>query len=375
MKTNETIVAVAFDVNFRHAAGIFGGISDYLAEAHLDWRLMPLNFGFETKLMEMANSGMLSGVIGSFVSDSWVGGLLQKEVKAINIFNFSKIETIPSVGPNDYGIGEAAAEHLIAQGAQHFAFFGADGVYYTRLREAGFSARLPSRQYIQLRPGPLFVSQIAEIKSANGLVGVFCSNDSSARKFILEAEEHGLVCGKDVIVVGVDNDPAESIFARIGISSFKQPVRETGYLAAKALYSLLSYGRLIEPLTLNIPSVLMPRESSLASGRARVAQQLTRLLHENLADPELEIAQIARRLGVSRRVLELAVQEQLQTSPYQLLSAARLDVAKQLLKTTKFPIMEVGFRTGYPELHHFSAWFKKKTGQSPKLYRDSNTKE
>jgi LacI family transcriptional regulator len=372
MKSSEKMVAIAFDLNFRHAAEIFSGVSDYVTDARLDWQLVPLNFGFESKLMELAASGQLRGAIGTFVSDGWLSGLIEKGVAAINMFNFSKIESIPNVGPDDTATGEAAAAHLIAQGAQRFAFFGADGVYYTRLREAGFKAGLKSADYIKLRPGLLLADQIEQLPPDGGLLGVFCSNDRTAREFILEAQRQGLHCGQDILVVGVDNDPSESIFAGTGISSFKQPIRETGYKAAKALHELLDHGHLTSALKLKTPAQLVPRESSLASGRARIAQQAANLLHEHLANPELEMEQIARSVGVSRRVLELAMSEQLHTSPYQQLSKARLDLAKKLLKTTKLPIMEVGNRSGYPEPHHFSAWFKKQAGISPKKYRETS---
>ena len=371
MKSNEQLVAIAFDLNFRHAAEIFSGVSDYVTEARLDWQLMPLNFGFEVRLMELANSGQLTGAIGTFVSDGWVASLLEQGVTAINMFNFSEINSIPNVGPNDTATGEAAAEHLIAQGAKRFAFFGADGVYYTRLREAGFRAGIPqATDMIEIRPGPLLAAQIKAIPSDGGLLGIFCSNDLSAREFILEAQRQGMQCGRDLLVVGVDNDPSESIFAGIGISSFKQPIRETGYKAAQALHERLTTGQLSSDLTLQTPSQLIARESSLPKGRARIAQQALNLLHEHLADPELEMERIAQSIGASRRVLELAVKDQLNTSPYQILSKARLARAQQLLKTTKLPIMEVGTQCGYPEPHHFSAWFKKQCGYSPKAYRD-----
>lgn len=371
MNSSEKMVAIAFDLNFRHAAEIFSGVSDYIAEARLDWRLMPLNFGFEVRLMELANSGQLAGVIGTFVSDGWVKGLTDLSVPAVNMFNFSQINSIPNVGPDDETTGRAAATHLLAQKAKRFAFFGADGVYYTRLREAGFRAGLPSStNIIELRPGPLLADQIEAIDPDGGLLGVFCSNDRCAREFILEAQRQGLQCGRDILVVGVDNDPSESIFAGIGISSFKQPIRQTGYKSAQALHELLTQGHLSSDLTLQTPATLIARASSLATGRARIAQQAANLLHDNLANPELEMEQIAQSVGVSRRVLELAFKEQLHTSPYQHLSKARLELAQQLLKTTKLPIMEVGVRCGYPEPHHFSAWFKKQTGMAPKTYRD-----
>jgi AraC family transcriptional regulator len=86
----------------------------------------------------------------------------------------------------------------------------------------------------------------------------------------------------------------------------------------------------------------------------------------------LDAASLAQRVGVSRRSLELAIQEQFKTSPYQMLAKARLQLAQQLLRTTRLPIMEVGTRCGYPEAHHFSAWFKKQVGTAPKVFRESD---
>lgn len=331
---------------------------------------MPLNFGFEVRLMKLAKSGQLTGAIGTFVSDGWIAGLVEQGVTAVNMFNFSSINSIPNVGPDDEATGRSAAEHLIAQQAKCFAFFGADGVHYTRLREAGFRAGLPdTTNIIKLRPGPLLADQIKALPRDGGLRGVFCSNDLCAREFILEAQRQGLECGRDILVVGVDNDPSDSIFAGIGISSFKQPIRETGYKSALALHELLTHGQLSSNLSLQTPSQLIPRASSLLKGRARIAQQAANLLHDSLANSELEMEQIAHNVGVSRRVLELAFKAQLNTSPYRLLSKARLELAQQLLTTTIFPIMEIGTRCGYPEPHHFSAWFKKQTSVAPKTYR------
>lgn len=365
-------VAIAFDLNFRHAAEIFSGASDYLASAQLDWQLMPLNFGFEARLMELARSGQLAGALGTFVSDRWVAGLLETGVPAVNMFNFSRIETVPNVGPDDFGTGLAAAAHLRAQAAGKFAFFGADGVHYTRLREAGFRAGLGGEDYLQIRPGPTLTDQLDVLKDDPELIGIFCSNDLSARELITLARHKGMHCGRDLLVVGVDNDPSESIFAGIGISSFKQPIRETGRLAAQALHEILTHGRIRTDLQLLSPGQLIPRESSLASNRARTGQQAANYLQEHLADPALDAASLARQVGVSRRSLELAIQEQFKTSPYQMLSQARLRAAQHLLRTTRLPVMEVGSRCGYPEAHHFSAWFKKQCGVAPKVYRETN---
>ncbi len=365
------MIAIAFDLNFRHAAEIFSGASDYVAEVGLDWRLVPLNFGFEAKLMELAESGKLDGAIGTFVSDGWIAGLVEHGVAAVNLFHFSKIESIPSVSVDDFQIGEQAARHLTSQGARSFAFYGSDSVYYTRLRRAGFQAQVPEHAYLDLQPGAPLAEHIRQLTASPRPLGVLCSTDRLARELINEARNQELQCGKDLLVVGIDNDPSESIFAGLGITSFKLPSREIGYLAAKQLHGILEQTNSPDKTPPASQPQLIPRESSLAPGRARIAQRAANYIQENLSDPELEMESLAHRMGVSRRSLELAFKDQFKTSPYRMLSDLRLKLAGRLLKESAHPVMEVGRRCGYPEPHHFSAWFKKQSGFAPRSFRES----
>lgn len=371
MHNSEKWVAVAFDLNFRHAAEIFSGVSDYVQTNKLDWQLLPLNFGFEAKLMTLADSGKLDGVIGTFVSDGWVSGLTEKGIEAVNLFQFSKIDSIQSISANDAKIGKQAAEHLKAQGVRSFFFYGADGVYYTRLRKAGFQENVPVSSYQEVSHNGSLSDQLKHIKNAPKPCGVFCSSDRLARELIIEARTQGLEPGKELLIVGMDNDPTESIFAGIGITSFKLPSREIGTLAAEQLHRNFE-SEIRQPQThYSSDPILAPRESSLGSGPARIAQRAANYIIENLNESTLEVEVIAKHVGVSRRTLEQAFKQQLNTSPYRMLSEQRLKRAHQQLTDTLKPIMEVGRFCGYPEAHHFSAWFKKHTGLAPKAYREA----
>jgi LacI family transcriptional regulator len=371
MNQTEKMIAVAFDLNFQHATEIFSGAAEYVSTAGLEWRLLPLHFAFEERLMQLAESGELSGAIGTFVSQSWVAGLLQQEVAAVNLFQFSKIDSIPSLNVDNFQLGQQAAQHLQQQGARSFLFYGSDRVYYTQIRQAGYRASVPAEAYHELQPTQDLAQQLQALAQLPRPLGVLCSSDRLARKLIEQARELGLNCGQELLVLGIDNAAAESIFARIGISSFKLPAREIGYLACQHLHRILSG---LPCPQLKMPQAeLIPRESSLPSGAARLAQRAANWLQENLSQPGLEVAGLAHRLGSSRRSLELAFQVQFKTSPYRWLSQLRLAHSKLLLQTTRQPIMEVGRRCGYPEAQHFSAWFKKQTGCPPKQFRSKHS--
>jgi AraC family transcriptional regulator len=48
----------------------------------------------------------------------------------------------------------------------------------------------------------------------------------------------------------------------------------------------------------------------------------------------------------------------------------RIERAKQLLRTTQLPIMEIAFQVGCKNHSYFSKLFRKLTGMSPRTYRN-----
>lgn len=368
MKQQKTI-AVAYDLNFRQAGEILRGVSEHMQKEALNWRLVPLQYGFETTLMQLAQSGQLSGAIGSFISDQWIQGLLECDVLAINLFRVSDIKSIPSVCLDDTAIARKAAEHLVAQGATQFIYFANGNTHADTFYEQGFNKALKADPCISLKPGPLLGESISAVLQNGHTVGVFCTSDRLAREFITEANRQSLSCGRDYRLVSIGNDPTESVFAGTGITSFNPPMYTCGVRAAKLLEESLS-GHMPAPRVYTISQTeLLVRESSLASRSARIAQAAANYINEHFFDPTLDAGKLARAIGVSRRVLELSLQDTELPSPYQLISQARLQEASDLLSQTDLPVSEIGRRSGYPEPHHFSAWFKARTEQCPRNYR------
>lgn len=363
-------IALAYDLNYRQGESIYRGVSDYVRDCGLDWEIIPLQYGFETTLIDLAGKGQLKGAIGTFVSDRWIGGLLDSGLKIVNLFNFSEIKSVPSVSVNDAEMGGHAARHLIEQGAQEFIFFGNRGAHFNELRRKGFLQNLEGRTCNTLKPSPLLAEAITEIAEKEKKIGVFCASDRLAREFIIQARQQSLECGRDFLLVSVDNDPSESVFAGIGISSFHLPAYHCGTLAAKLLkQAMASPVEIPSETTFAEAPQLIIRDSSLASKNARLAQSAVSFIEQNYSNPQLDVSKIAATLGVSRRVLELAMKAVGLPGPYRLLRQTRRQHACRLLTESTLPISQVGCRSGYPGAHHFSAWFKQETGEAPKAYR------
>jgi LacI family transcriptional regulator len=369
MSMRPKLVAIAYDLNLRHASEIFSGATEFVRKSGKNWQLLPLSYGFEAKLMELVHAGQLDGAIGTFVSDEWLNGITNRNVTCINLFNLSQIVSVSSVGLDETALGRTAAEHLLEQGAESFAFIGQDEAYFNKLRCRGFVDHLPATRFVKVAARKPRSEQFQVLVAQPKPVGLLCASDRIAREIAQLAAQSGLQCGKDLLIIGIGNEPSESTFAGIDLSSFEIPTREIGYTAASLMAEHLASGPVADAKAVQLRATLLPRESTLPSARARIAELTKKLLVDSIADSELSIDWVAERIGTSRRSLELTLKSQLGTSPYQFISACRLDKARNLLRETSLPVGEIGELCGYPGPHHFSAWFKRKVGLAPRDYR------
>lgn len=84
--------------------------------------------------------------------------------------------------------------------------------------------------------------------------------------------------------------------------------------------------------------------------------------------PEASICAAAKVLSTSERTLQRKLSE-VGTTFLDELSAARLRVAQRLLLDTDAPLTRIAFDVGCSSLQHFSAFFRKQTGESPSAWR------
>ncbi len=365
------IVALAFDANQAHAYQIYRGAAEYVSALKLEWNLIPLTHAFESTLIDLCRSRKLDAAIGSFISDEWVGGLTKDGIQVVNLFHFSHIRTAPCISVDDRKIGREAGEHFAEHGARSITYLGKGQTYQNHLREEGLRETAKSARFFKCEKRVPMAARIEAILKRPGPIGILCSSDQIAREVILLLKSAGLKIGKDALVAGIGDEAVESFFAGIDISSFQLPTNEIGRAAAETLHQLMD-GKIQMPdsLEFSVEAKFFPRASTLPTRHARVATRAKRLVEEELENPDFDIALMARRLGTSRRSLEIATREEFGESPYKMLSRIRMEKADKLLRKGRLRISEIGQQCGYPEIHHFSAWFKKRSGLAPKTYRE-----
>lgn len=87
---------------------------------------------------------------------------------------------------------------------------------------------------------------------------------------------------------------------------------------------------------------------------------------------ELTVTEIAAHTGVSRSYLAQLFSSHMQCSIVEYIQAIRCDHAAYLLRSTRFPIVDIALEVGFNNRQHFARTFGKYYGVTPNHYRQTN---
>jgi AraC family transcriptional regulator len=99
-------------------------------------------------------------------------------------------------------------------------------------------------------------------------------------------------------------------------------------------------------------------------------RQLLEFIEANLDQP-LTLDVMAAHVGISALYLARAFKAAIGQSPHQYVLARRIDRAKELLRNTEMPIIDVALSVGVSSQSHLSHWMLRDTGVTPAVYRRS----
>lgn len=107
------------------------------------------------------------------------------------------------------------------------------------------------------------------------------------------------------------------------------------------------------------------------AGKSEKLQKAVELMAENLEEP-LSALEIARRVGLSLRQVERLFLRHLSCTPGRYYMSVRLERARELLRHTNAPILDVALSTGFTSHSYFAQSYRNHFGCSPSEERRSN---
>jgi transcriptional regulator GlxA family with amidase domain len=101
-----------------------------------------------------------------------------------------------------------------------------------------------------------------------------------------------------------------------------------------------------------------------------VVKKALLLMQQNIDTP-CSVVEIARRLGVSRRLIERRFQTSLGMAPTLAYKIMRLEYAEFLLRHTQHTVTEIATSTGFCDSSHFIRAFRERRSMTPVAFREN----
>ncbi len=289
---------------------------------------------------------------------------------------------VPRVMVNHFQAGQLAADHLLNLGLRHLAFFGWEDVWYSDQRHLGFHKRAKEAGHcceaFLRTPGeeskltwPQRIAGVVKwLMSLPRPVGILATHDYRAQFLMEGCQEAGLRIPEDVAISGMDNDETICEHCVPTLTSVSRNSEQVGWEAAALLDRMMRGEAPPETDILLEPDGVVVRQSTdMLYSPDPVAQGALDFMRTHMKTP-LNIEQVARQLGVSKRTLEMRFRDNLQRSPHDYLIRFRIQHAQLLMQMPQKRTMEqTALECGFGTYKAFYEAFIRITGKSPGMFR------
>ncbi|MDP0499819.1 MAG: DNA-binding transcriptional regulator [Verrucomicrobiota bacterium JB022] len=374
-------VALILQTRMEENIGILNGIAAYERE-NADW-----NFFLDDQSMSVSNHAWLfrrewDGVICRHRSSSLLEECVRRGIPCVDLDDSPiLLPGVPKLRPDNLAVGHVAAEHFIERGFKRFAFCGFGNETWSCERRRGFMEAvqavgcecsvLETIYTQQLTPDWDIAEQErigAWVKELEHPLALMACNDLRALQVIAAVHQVGLSIPDEVAVLGSNNESVRANLSHPPLSSVPINAADWGYRAAQALHGLFD-GKPVAAETFIDPGAVVVRRSTdiLAVEDPAIVEAL-RIIQSEATGP-LRVEDLARRVNLSRSLLERRFRKFLRRSPQEEIRNVKINKAKQLLLDTDMTLAEIAEAIGFEHPEYLSVMFKRLTSESPRDFR------
>ncbi len=351
------------------ARGILHGIRD--SQASNDWEILLERP--DPDAMNRVRRWRPDAAIGWFRNlHSGLEKLLHG-LPVVNVLNEREQEDWVQIWEENGQVGRLAAQYFLERGFHNFAYLGVEWQrnsqalreteYVAALREAGANCWVFNPVDTDERPLAEWLGKLPKP------VAVLAHFDIAGRNCAELCRRLGFRVPDDVAILGVDNDEIFCELSRPRLSSIGFPWHRFGQAAAQQLARLLDGKPAAKDPILFPPHRIVTRESTDVLAVNDPALAAACRFIDAHACSSIDVDDVAKAAGLSRRVLERRYREHFDTSPAQQIRRCRIRAAQDFLLDTRLSINEIATRAGFGSAERFCVAFKTATGITPGAYR------
>jgi LacI family transcriptional regulator len=349
-------VGLLIDTATSYGRGLLRGIARY-ARARGPWSL------------RIGEARGVDGVLALVRTAADVRRMRASRVPFLDL-DFTLREAGPWTLRNDErGVARLAAEHLRDRGFRAFAFAGFnDGSWWENERREAFQEAVGTASLYRRRDAGGLARWLRGLPKPCGL---FAANDQRGREVLEAARAARIRIPDELAVIGVDDDEVLCEMSEPPLSSVGLDTLRIGFEGAARL-DLLMRGRRAPRLPTLIPprGVVTRQSSDILAFADPALSAAVRYARANARRP-LSVPDLARAAGVSRKTLETRFKSGLGRTPLREILRIRLEIVRDLLRRTDWPLKKIAAESGFTYPEHLHAVFRRVEGLTPARYRAS----
>lgn len=366
-------IAIILEGRVQYERDILRGIRDFAAEKG-DWLLRLEMPG--RQIVDFLERWKPDGILfQSMGLDALTVETLSKYPNSIHVSESPGKPVTRSVGLDNLAIGETAARYLAEREPASFGFAGFGEIHFSRKRGESFCRWLgragEAVSVLELDAQPPESEVLQWLRRLAKPCGVFATHDECALYLSTLCRADGIEIPGDISLLGVDNDTLICDMAWPQISSIAVPSRRVGWEAANRLNRLIGEEEdSVDSFHDALPPVGVVARQSTDRKRTEDGQVNRALIYmESHFRTRINIDDVLREMGVSRRLLERKFARHVGRSPHRELLRIRIEEASRLLRESPEPLPVIASRCGFSGATQLVAQFKKEKGMTPGAYR------
>ena len=377
-------VAILLESTHEMSRGLLRGIAKYI-HLHGPWGLHVIMGGENEQRLPDVDRWKAMGIIAKVYNERAAEKVLAARLPTVwidppeSLFARKRPPCYRVIG-NSREIARLAAEYFLEQKFEHFAFVPElRQMYWTRIRIETFTERLAQEGntvFLYKNTfgsdagwGDEFKSMIRWLRRLPKPVAVFTSHDLRARQVLDACLIGNIDVPREVAVLGMGNDELVPIVTTPPLSSIAVDTESGGFAAAEMLESLM---RGTEPDQLEFiyqPKGVISRASTerivLHDSIVSEARELIRIN----SGFSIQVSDIAKRLKLSKRSLEMRFSKAIGHSVLSEIQRVRLESLRRLVGHSELPFGKIAEIAGLSNVAYLGKIFKQEFGVTMSEYR------
>ena len=305
----------------------------------------------------------------------FTGGVMIMDVKWDTV---NRIRSSLDIRLDDEAIARTSMELLIRRGFANFAYVG------FALEPQHSNARREAIRRIAEENGASFATtddadDIARLSDwLKGLprpCGVITYYDMRARDVLDACRLARLDVPGQIAIIGSDNDTGLCEATQPTITSVHPDFEGGAYEGAAEFDKVIRKNRLPKRtimMTYGIRDIVERASTQDVKGGGRIVSAACEIIRLHASD-EIGVADVAAKLNVSRRLLEMRFRDVLGTGVAEELRRVRLESVCRQLRSTNLSIGEISAKSGFSSSSHLNALFRKTYGMTMHDWRNAST--